>query len=258
MKEEISNKFKKIISILSIMSLLAFLLIIPAASDESTDPVITIYDNDELLTIPVNEVQLACGDTSCVAAAFRATQTAFCEWNGIPVRGKTEIISAQPSNGSIGTFEYILGSSDYVTVDLPQGTSIVNLSPENFHYQFIDTSTDDIVVIDIKESTFPDGFFELRKKCKENTATPEEKAEFKLMKSELKNNLLNLPVDELFNIMASNWRDKWMGENSDGGTAVTTTELKDAIHHWLEDIPVNGHTLNTENLQEVIAAWINA
>ena len=239
------------------MSLLALMLIIPAAVGGSTDP-ITIYDNDELLTIPISEVQLTCGDTTCVAAAFRATQTAFCEWDGIPVRGKTEIINAQPSNGSIDTFEYILGSSDYVTLDLPQGTSKLNLTPENFHYQFIDTSTDDIVVIDVKESTFPDGFFELRKKCKENTATPEEKAEFKLMKSELKNNLLNLPVDELFNIMASNWRDKWMGENSDGGTAVTTTELKDAIHHWLEDIPVNGHTLNTENLQEVIAAWINA
>ncbi len=78
------------------------------------------------------------------------------------------------------------------------------------------------------------------------------------MKSELRNNLLDLPADEIFDIMVSNWRDKWMGENSDGGTAVTTIELKDAIHHWLEDIPVNGHTLNTENLQEVIAAWINA
>jgi hypothetical protein len=255
---EISNKIKKIYSFLSIMSLLALLLIIPAAADELTDPIITIYDNNELLTIPINEVQLACGDTSCVAAAFRATQTAFCEWDGIPVRGKTEIISAQPSNGSIGTFEYILGSSDYVTVDLPQGTSIINLTLENFHYQFIDTSTDDIVVIDVKESTFPDSFFELRKKCKENTATPDEKAEFKLMKSELTGNLLNLPADEIFDILTSNWRDKWMGENSDGGTAVTTTELQDAIHHWLEDIPVSGHTLNTENLQEVIAEWLNA
>ena len=258
MKEKISNKIKKIISILSIMSLLVLLLIIPASSDESADHIITIYDNDELLNISISEVQQACGDSCCVAAAFRATQTAFCEWDGIPVRGKTEIISAQPSNGSIGTFEYILGSSDYVTVDLPQGTSKLNLTLENFHYRFIDTSTDDIVVIDVKESTFPDGFFEFRKKCKENTATPEEKAEFKLMKDELRDTLLNSTADELFDIMVSNWRDKWMGENSDGGTAVTTTELQDAIHHWLEDIPVNGHTLNTENLQEVIAVWLNA
>jgi hypothetical protein len=256
--KEISNKTKKITYILSIMSLLALLLITPAVADESTDYIITIYDNDELLTIPISEVQLACGDSCCVAVSFRAAQTAFCEWDGIPVRGKTEIIIAQPSNGSIGTFEYILDSSDYLMVDLPQGTSIINLTLENFHYQFIDTSTDDIVVIDVKESTFPDGFFELRKKCKENTATPDEKAEFTLIKSQLRNTLLDLPADELFDIMASNWRDKWMGETSDGGTTVTTKELQDAIHHWLEDIPVSGHTLNTENLQEVITEWLNA
>ncbi|MCK5216509.1 MAG: hypothetical protein KAJ93_01895 [Methanosarcinales archaeon] len=86
--KEISNKTKKITYILSIMSLLALLLITPAVGDESTDYIITIYDNDELFTIPISEVQLACGDSCCVAVSFRAAQTAFCEWDGISGKGK--------------------------------------------------------------------------------------------------------------------------------------------------------------------------
>ena len=53
------------------------------------------------------------------------------------------------------------------------------------------------------------------------------------------------------------WRDMWMGEESQEGTAVSTTELQDAIHHWLDDIPVNGHILSTANLQEVISIWLS-
>jgi parallel beta-helix repeat protein len=53
------------------------------------------------------------------------------------------------------------------------------------------------------------------------------------------------------------WKNEWMGEDSDGGTAVTTTELQDAIHHWLEDIRVRGHLMSTANLQEIIVAWLS-
>ncbi len=47
-----------------------------------------------------------------------------------------------------------------------------------------------------------------------------------------------------------------MGENSIGGNVVTTSELQDAIHHWLENIPVGDYTLSTPDLQEVIAVWL--
>ncbi len=52
------------------------------------------------------------------------------------------------------------------------------------------------------------------------------------------------------------WREVWMGENSEGGYTVTTTELQDVIHHWLDNIPVKEHTLSIEDLQEVIAIWL--
>jgi subtilisin family serine protease len=53
------------------------------------------------------------------------------------------------------------------------------------------------------------------------------------------------------------WRDEWFGENSDGGFAITTTELQDAIHHWLDDIPVKNYILSTNDLQEIVAAWLS-
>ena len=56
---------------------------------------------------------------------------------------------------------------------------------------------------------------------------------------------------------SGDWREEWMGENSDGGTAVTTSELQDAIHHWLDDILVRGHLLSTGDLQEIIATWLS-
>jgi len=52
------------------------------------------------------------------------------------------------------------------------------------------------------------------------------------------------------------WIYKWTGEGSDGGSAVTTSELQDAIHHWLNDIPVRNHLLSTEDLQQIIVLWL--
>ncbi len=52
------------------------------------------------------------------------------------------------------------------------------------------------------------------------------------------------------------WRERWMGENSPGGTGITTTELQDAIHHWLENISIGEYILTTEDLQEIIALWL--
>ncbi len=53
------------------------------------------------------------------------------------------------------------------------------------------------------------------------------------------------------------WKNEWIGEESEGGTVVTTTELQDAIHRWLEDIQVRGHMMSTADLQEIIAIWLS-
>jgi len=54
----------------------------------------------------------------------------------------------------------------------------------------------------------------------------------------------------------NNWLDEWTGDETDGGSRITTAELQDAIHRWLEDIPVKGYTILTKDLQLVISLWL--
>ena len=54
-----------------------------------------------------------------------------------------------------------------------------------------------------------------------------------------------------------NWREEWIGEDTPEGSAITTGEVQNAIHHWLEDLPVRGYTLSTMDLQEVISLWLS-
>jgi len=61
---------------------------------------------------------------------------------------------------------------------------------------------------------------------------------------------------DMYPMVCIDWRDEWMNVNSDGGTKVTTVELQDAIHHWLEDKPIRCHVLSLADIQEVIAAWL--
>jgi len=76
----------------------------------------------------------------------------------------------------------------------------VNLTAENYNYRFIEKSTCDMVVVSVKAGMFPDGFFELRTRCKTGVATPDEKSAFKLAKGELKEKILYLPTEEVFEV----------------------------------------------------------
>ncbi len=172
-----------------------------SAAKESTDLALQIYDEGELLDITLDDIAEAHGHVCpCVAAAFKASQAAFEAWDGIPERGNLEIVSAHPSDGHNETFEYILDSSEDVTVNLPEGTDIVNLTEDNYCYRFVEISTGDVVVVSVKDGFFPDGFFEMRERCKTKVATPDEKSAFKLAKKELKEKFLYLPTEEVFEV----------------------------------------------------------
>jgi sirohydrochlorin ferrochelatase len=208
-----------------------------SALQEFTDLTVGIYDNNELLDISIYDVEKAHGDIClCVAIAFKATQTAFSEWDGTPVRGDIEIITGHPSDGHTETFEYILNSIDDVTVDLPMGTDIVNLSLDNYNYQFIDKSSGDKVVVSVKENIFPEGFFDLRIKCKQKTATPDEKSAFKLMKNELKDKCLYQPADEVFDV------------ESNSGSNITPPDSGSETELTVEIIPAISMTVPTTSV----------
>ena len=155
------------------------------------------YDGETLLNITIEEVGEYHGEICpCVASAFRATQLALSKFEK-PVRGDIEVICAHPSRGHKHTFEYIFGSEN-LRIELPAGTDIVNLSVENYAYTFIQKSSGYEVHVEAREDIFPERFFDLRKKCKTGTATPEEKKAFKYAKEDLKSAFLYLPEARVF------------------------------------------------------------
>ncbi len=93
-----------------------------------------------------------------------------------------------------------MNSSEGVIVRLPDGTDPLNLTEENYCYSFIEKSTGDMVIVNIKGDIFPDAFFEMRMRCKTNVSTPDEKSAFKLAKNEIKEKILYLPAEEVFEV----------------------------------------------------------
>lgn len=67
----------------------------------------------------------------------------------------------------------------------------------------------------------------------------------------------NIISDQVNITIIDNWRDEWIGEDTQGGSAVTTGELQNAIYHWLEDLPVRDYILSTMDLQDVISLWLS-
>jgi len=57
-------------------------------------------------------------------------------------------------------------------------------------------------------------------------------------------------------ISGTDWLLQWTGPDTNGAENVTTTELQEAIHCWVENIEVRGYILKTSDLQLVIALWL--
>ena len=160
-----------------------------------------------MLKISIEDVWKYHGDIDiCAVVGFRATQLAISQlWKDeIPKRGEFKIISAFPGKGSQDAFEFITRAKtrkDFA-LELPEGTSLSNISMDNWVFTFIQKSTSKQIKVWLKEEAFPGGsedFFKLRKKVKfEKTAAPEEKKAFKSAKQELKKTLMSLPLDKLF------------------------------------------------------------
>lgn len=173
---------------------------------------ISIYDEEDLLKISIEDVGKYHGDMDpCGIVGFRATQIAISQlWKDkIPRREDFKIISAFPGKGSQDAFEFITRAKtrkDF-TLELPEGTSLANISMDNWVFTFIRKSTSKQIKIWLKEEVFSKGseeFFRLRKKVKfEKTATPKEKEAFKSAKQELKKALMSLPLDKLFGFKLS-------------------------------------------------------
>ena len=170
-------------------------------------PMISIYDEEELLKISLEDVGKYHGDICpCLVTGFMATQLAISQlWRDeIPKRGDFKIISACPTEGTKDAFEFITRAKtrgDF-TLKLPEGTDIASMTKNNWTFTFIRKTTGEQIEIRVKEEVFSpssEEFFKIRKKVKfEGTATLKEKENFKMVKQEIKQKLENWQDNKLF------------------------------------------------------------
>lgn len=209
-----TRQFKKT-KIVSTAVVLTLMLTATIAWGEGVLTPISIYDEENLLQISIEDVGKYHGDICpCLIAGFRVTQLAISQlWkNEMPRREDFKIISAFPGQGSQDAFEFITRAKirgDF-KIELPEGTDIVNISKENWVFIIIRRSTRQQTKIWVNEEVFPGGpekYFDLRKKAKfEKTATPEEKEAFESAKKKLKQRFVSWPVDRLFGFKKERWR----------------------------------------------------
>ncbi|WP_164997896.1 CbiX/SirB N-terminal domain-containing protein [Methanolobus psychrotolerans] len=168
------------------------------AARELPYPEISIYDDGDLLALSTEDIETClCGIT-----AYRSSLEAFSHkqvWSDVPLRGDISITSAHPSDGHEELFLYILGNlhEDY-TVDVPDGTNITYIRPENYVYTFVQKSTDNSATVSVKDEVFPENMYELRTKALLGAASKEEKQAFQLLKSIMQERMAYSPSDELF------------------------------------------------------------
>jgi len=59
--------------------------------------------------------------------------------------------------------------------------------------------------------------------------------------------------------ISDDWRNKWMGPDSEEGSTLTLNELQEAAWYWLTGTPLEEeygyHVLTIEDIQELITAW---
>jgi len=122
-----------------------------------------LIDGEEITMAEVREPEPLC---CCRVATFRVCQEAFnLLWEDeIPQRDDTYIISSHPSKGHKEAFDYITGAvsrGDY-ELDIPEGTSIENLTMENYTYGFLKKPTDQLIKLHMNAEVFPASFLEFR------------------------------------------------------------------------------------------------
>lgn len=171
---------------------------------------ILIYDEHNRLEITIEEAGKYHGDICiCFTIAFRATRLAISRlWRGeIPRRGDFKIVSALPTPGSRDAFEFITRvvtreKGEDFKFKMPEGADIRTMSKDNFTFTFIRKSSNEQINIRVKETVFPEGYFELRNKVIGNVPRPptsHEERIFKQAKQKLTDSLLYfLPENKIF------------------------------------------------------------
>ena len=136
----------------------------------------------------------------CETCVFRVIQLAISHlWpEDVPVRSDFEVTWAHRCPSQEKTLRYILGDAATYHKKVPEGTSKLNLTTENYRYVVTNLDTGESFEAQVREGILPDRFMELRTKVKTGKASDAENAEFSRKWDEVRDKFLTLEASELF------------------------------------------------------------
>jgi len=209
--------------------------------------------------------------TGCVLVSFNATSGVQIDSDEEQYKVDFNTMNYSELNiGDIYTVEVTFGiegskksciSAYFSLVDLTPPSTIENLhpTPSSTHINWTWTNPSDpdfnhteIYLNNIHQTNTSANFFNA------TSLTPNTEYTISTRTVDTSDNINTTWVNNTATTLSNeNWKNEWIGEDSEGGNAVTTVELQKAIHHWLEDIPVRGHIMSSTDLQEIIAIWLS-
>lgn len=167
---------------------------------------IKIYDRNDLIEISFEDIYKYHGTLAYMAigVGFRVIQAAFEALYGedVPNRKDISILSGHGGPGFRDVFEFVTRaqSRDTYIVDTAYPKAQYDpYRPTSYAYIFT-RETGEAVEVVLKENFLPPIFYELLKKGREDSFTPEEYLYNEQLKQNLGNRALQLPITELVEV----------------------------------------------------------
>jgi hypothetical protein len=201
--------FVALLSIFSLSAIPAYAHA-PEGAGEAPEVVIEpiqIYSRDgTLLEISIDDVAEVHGELClCVAGGFRATQAAISalyDEEELPAQGDLTLVYHHPGKGHKQAFDLIL-TPECVTYEKLGNPQHMNL--DHWVYTFTRVDTGEVFETQVKEGVIAQDFFDhryavngIKKGWHEDEPSEEEKAAFASGYTETLNNVLTLPLWEIY------------------------------------------------------------
>jgi hypothetical protein len=170
------------------------------------EPIQIYSQGGDLLEYSIEDLgEMQDGICMCLSGGFRAIQAAISVLYGedeLPAQGELTVVYHHPGSGHKLAFETILTAECvvYEKTGNPQ-----HMTMEHWTYTFTRTDTGEVFETQVKDGVIADGFFDLRYKVNgyangwhDEKPTEEEHTGFAAAYTDAMNNLLTLPLWELY------------------------------------------------------------
>ena len=191
-------------------------------------PPLQVKKNSEICQIKYTDVALEPDGKICVCGSFvfRAMQVAFNElWNNdIPDQDKIKVVTAHPTDGAEAALKTIVGPGNF-TIEGTVGDAVY-ATPDNYTYWVTNIVTGQTLTVKARTEMFPENFFDLRAKVKNQTATVEEKSKYQTLRSQVVEKLCWKPAEEVFAWQLVEVQSSGGGSSTAKSEQVTKTVLQ--------------------------------